>query len=143
MRKEAKNLGRLNPNCFYLKNFKCGGVIFEQVLSLSVLLKVLLRIIRLPLRCPVRDELVLEVCFKLIVLNKTILLRQSVLFYIVAKAISSIFSAQAAVALPFSIDEKGSKESRSLRIDFSTSLLIVPKFLIPEGFVEDNRVFDS
>jgi len=102
MRKEAKNLGRLNPNGFYLKNFKCGGVIFEQVLSFPVLLKV----ISLFLRCPVRDELVLEVCFKLIVLNKTILLRQSVLFYIVAKAISSILSAQAAGCFYFSIDEK-------------------------------------
>jgi len=42
-------------------------------------------------------------------------LKQSLKFYIVAKAISSILSAQAAEALPFSIDEKGSKESRTLK----------------------------
>jgi len=34
MRKEAKNLGRLNPNGFYLKNFKCGGVIYSSKIKI-------------------------------------------------------------------------------------------------------------
>ncbi|PXY02572.1 hypothetical protein DF185_00315 [Marinifilum breve] len=37
---------------FILENFKCGGVIFEQVLSFPVLLKIFLRLISLTFQYP-------------------------------------------------------------------------------------------
>ncbi|PXY03133.1 hypothetical protein DF185_03340 [Marinifilum breve] len=37
---------------FILEKFKCGGVIFEQVLSFPVLLKIFLRLISLTFQCP-------------------------------------------------------------------------------------------
>ncbi|MDQ2178086.1 hypothetical protein [Marinifilum sp. D714] len=50
--KGCKKSRACKPKLLLLEKFKCGGVIFEQVLSFPVFLKIFLRLISLSFQCP-------------------------------------------------------------------------------------------